>query len=96
MRFWIREILGLLLIVGGLYSFLLTISIITSNPSAFFNALHTTVIGIFVFRGGIHLLKVATAARICLHAQAEIVRRQNPPPSPITDGGQRTKAPLDW
>ncbi|MFO0969816.1 MAG: hypothetical protein U0793_30030 [Gemmataceae bacterium] len=66
MRFWIREILGVLLILGGLYSFLLTISIITNNPSAFFNALHTTVIGIFVFRGGIHLLKVALAARVCM------------------------------
>jgi hypothetical protein len=79
MRFWIREITGILLMLAGLYCFLLTISIITSNPSAFFSAIHTTVIGIFVFRGGIHLLKVAVAARIALATMQPKERRPAPP-----------------
>lgn len=66
MRFWIREIAGSLLVLAGLYCFLISISLVTNNPSMFFSAIQPTVIGIFVFRGGIHLLKVAVAARVCL------------------------------
>jgi len=64
MRFWIREIGGWLLVLAGLYFCLAAVSMVVSRPSFPLSAIHLTVIGIFVFRGGIHLLKVSLAARL--------------------------------
>lgn len=71
MRFWIRELAGWALVALGLYLFLICLSILLSEPVTlpkYLEAGPLTVIGIVIFRGGIHLLKVAVAARICLHA----------------------------
>jgi hypothetical protein len=70
MRFWIREIAGWLLVLLGLYVFWIVLSITLTNPPLYISAGPLTVIGIFIFRGGIHLLKVAVAARICMKAPA--------------------------
>lgn len=71
MRFWFRELAGWLLVLLGLYFFFLCVDILLSDqPGKILEAGPLTIIGIFVFRGGIHLLKVAIAARLCLQAQA--------------------------
>lgn len=63
MSFWGREIAGWLLILLGLaifaacFWFLLAGKLIQAGP--------LTIIGVVVFRGGIHLLKVAVAAQVC-------------------------------
>lgn len=67
MTFWFRELMGWLLIGLGLAIFLLCFWMLTER--LYVETAPMTVIGIFVFRGGIHLLKVAVAARICLRAQ---------------------------
>lgn len=88
MRFWLRELAGWFLVLVGLYFCLGSFTLVTGNPSAFFNAIHTTVIGIFVFRGGIHLLKVALAARVCAGpAPQSVSARPIPPPLKIPDDG---------
>jgi hypothetical protein len=74
MRFWIREIAGWLLVGLGLYLFLWCLSLLSTEPGTFpdyFAACLVMPIGIVVFRGGIHLLKVAVAARICLYAESQ-------------------------
>ena len=67
MRFWIREVAGWMLVGLGLLIFYLCFALLMSRQ--IFEAGSFTMIGIFVFRGGIHLLKVAVAARICTQTQ---------------------------
>ncbi len=70
MRFWIREILGWLLVGLGLLIFYMCVVLLFNHSVIEVGPLF--IIGIFVFRGGIHLLKVAVAARICMLAQAKM------------------------
>lgn len=64
MRFWTREAAGWALVAVGLaafgtsYLFLLSGSIV--------EAAILVPVGIFIFRGGIHLLKAAVAARVVM------------------------------
>jgi hypothetical protein len=73
MRFWVREVSGWVLVVIGLFIFYLCIvllfngHVVETGPAAF--------IGFIVFRGGIHLLKIALAARVCMQARATIVEQ---------------------
>lgn len=68
MRFWIREIAGWALILIGLYVLYLCVAVLLTDRPLLLQSGPLALIGIMVFRGGIHLLKVAVAARVCLHA----------------------------
>ena len=70
MRFWWRELSGWLLIGVGLLCFLLAYELCTKHYIV--EAWPITIIGIVIFWGGIHLLKVAIAARICQQAQERL------------------------
>lgn len=72
--FWVREIAGWAFIVLGLITFGITYFVLLSNRRIFESG-PTVLIGIFLFRGGIHLLKVAVAARICQQPEP---KRQRP------------------
>jgi uncharacterized protein (DUF58 family) len=76
MRFWIREIAGWLLILLGIYAIFGALGEISARPAMkIFSAPLWLVAGFIIFRGGIHLLKVAVAARICLHAERQVARQ---------------------
>ncbi len=74
MNFWLRELAGWVLVGIGLFCFFLCYvllvqgNIVSTGPMAF--------IGFIIYRGGIHLLKVATAARVCMQARATIVDQE--------------------
>jgi vacuolar-type H+-ATPase subunit I/STV1 len=68
---WAREVAGWLLVLIGLGMFLVVYEWCQAIPPRMFDAAILAVPGIFVFRGGIHLLKVAIAARICQQAYQE-------------------------
>lgn len=70
MRFWIREFAGWVLILIGLGIFFLAVSLVLNQH--IFHAGFLTGIAFIIFRGGIHLQKVAVAARICMAAQEKV------------------------
>lgn len=65
--YWIREIAGWLLIALGVYASYLVLFVFLPNGK-YIECLPTVIIGMVIFRGGIHLLKVAVAARVCRQA----------------------------
>ena len=71
MRYLWREVIGWALVALGVGIFLWAALLLTVYHGVF-EAGPMTIAGIFVFRGGIHLLKVAVAARVCVEAAAEI------------------------
>lgn len=68
--FWIREIVGWLFIGLGLWMFYLSYSVFLKDGKIV-QAVPTVLVGLIIFRGGIHLLKVAVAARVCRTAPVE-------------------------
>jgi hypothetical protein len=74
MRYLWREVAGWALVALGVAIFLWS-GILLTIYHGIFESGPLTIAGIFVFRGGIHLLKVAVAARVCTEAAAEIGKR---------------------
>jgi len=91
MRFWVREIAGWLLVGLGLFIFYIVLAITLTERPWLITAGPLTLIGIIIFRGGIHLLKVAVAARICMKAPVLATHR----PVEI-DRPKREQQPLEW
>lgn len=74
MRFWTREIAGWLLVALGLWVLLTCYPLLLNHQPV--EAGQWMVVGFVVYRGGIHLLKVAIAARVCVQAVDEIAGEQ--------------------
>jgi len=91
-RFWVRELMGWLLVIVGLGIFYLCIGLMLSGGTEILiEGPPVILIGIIVFRGGIHLLKVAVAARMCMQTHVEA---QKPPVS--QQGQKKAETPWDW
>jgi hypothetical protein len=86
MRYWWREVAGWFVVAIGLYVFYLCYRLLLAHYVA--ETGYLTVIGIFLFRGGIHLLKMAVAAQVCMEAQ----NRPAPAGSPAPSGRQPVRA----
>jgi hypothetical protein len=75
MRFWTREVAGWLLVIIGLYVFHKCYGLLTHPDHYFLEGSSLVLVGIIVFRGGIHLLKVAVAAQVCVQAQEDAAQQ---------------------
>jgi hypothetical protein len=72
MRFWWREVAGWLLVLLGLFMFYLCYAHLMGEQHAILEAPTLAFIGFVLFRGGIHLLKLAVAARIATQTQEQV------------------------
>ena len=88
MRFWSRELAGWLLIVIGLFIFRQCYLLLTHTDHYLLEGGALTVVGVIIFRGGIHLLKIAVAAQVCMEANE---RLEHPSPSarPVASASSR-------
>jgi hypothetical protein len=77
----LREIFGWALVAIGLLTFAVTYLAFLRH-GLIFESGPLTFIGYVVFRGGIHLLKVATAARVCDEALPPAVSSLHAVPVP--------------
>lgn len=75
MSYWIRELAGWMLLTTGIC--ILAYVLMMLSQGMVWQSAPMGVIGIFIFRGGIHLIKVALAARICERSAAAL---REPPP----------------
>ena len=91
LRFWVRELLGWLLVLIGLGLFYVCFAMLMMPSPRIFEAPTLSIIGIVVFRGGIHLLKVAVAARLAMATPVEA-----PKPSVVEKRKGKTETPWDW
>jgi hypothetical protein len=90
--YWVREIAGWLLVLAGLLCFFVVYDLIETPPPPgetrpYVGQIVMAIVGIFVFRGGIHLLKVAMAARVCARADERLY-----PAAPSGEGPRPTAA----
>jgi hypothetical protein len=86
MRFITRELMGWVLVVVGMG--VLFECYLLIKESRLFEAAPLSIVGIIVFRGGIHLLKVAVAARICSLAKERSRQDAARPPARPTPSGR--------
>ena len=61
--YWAREIAGWLLVAAGLYGYLLCFGVFLMQEKAMTGTIAAGIATV-IFRGGLHLVRVATAARL--------------------------------
>ena len=92
MRYWLREIGGWLLVGVGLLAFLTVYDLCAQGKPV--SAGVMAVVAIFIYRGGIHLLKVAVAARVCQQTQDRLYPEPpRRPPAPPRGRVSAARAP---
>lgn len=90
--YWIREIMGWLLLLAGLWVFWLSIDLL--REGLILRGPPIALVGFVIFRGGIHLLKVAVAARLTDQARRDLEdpsRRSRVSPPPARVGTARAR-----
>ena len=80
MSYWVREVAGWLLVAVGLYAFYQAYGLLLDRRV--FEAGPVTFMGFIIFRGGVHVLKVAVAAQMARGVTAAAKPTARRPPRP--------------
>ncbi len=81
----LRELAGWLLVFAGLFVFYACMAGLASPTyPRIFQAIPYSIIGFVIFRGGIGLIKISVAARVCRQAQIDMQQEANKRPASIT------------
>jgi hypothetical protein len=73
---WLRELAGWVLVALGVLVFYFIYLVLNSPGPWLIEAIFLTVIGVMLFRGGMQLLKMSVAGRVCLRAQARLQQEE--------------------
>ena len=88
--YWFREIVGWFFILLGLWLFYVSYFVLMQN-NLYVQATPTVIMGLVIFRGGIHFLKISLAARVARQPPIEEQRtKSRVTPKP---GARRTVVP---
>jgi hypothetical protein len=71
MNYWTREVAGWMLVVIGLFVYYRCYALLTGGNHYILEGIALAFAGTIVFRGGIHLLKVALAAQAVMEARKD-------------------------
>jgi hypothetical protein len=73
MIYWIRELLGWALVAAGLFVFYVTLRALLQDGPYILEGGWMLAIGFIIFRGGLQVLKVSLAGRVCAQAHKEVL-----------------------
>ena len=68
MGYWIREVVGWIFILAGLYGFWIALAFLATQPSRLIEGGTTSIMATVLFRGGLQLVRISAAARVVLNA----------------------------
>jgi hypothetical protein len=79
MIYWIRELIGWTLVAAGLFVFYITMGALLQDGPYILEGPWMVAIGFVIFRGGLQVLKVSLAGRVCTQANKALLAQQEPP-----------------
>jgi predicted Na+-dependent transporter len=74
--FWIREFVGWILVLVGLYGYWITLAFLAAQPARLIEGTTTAFVSTILFKGGLSLVRVATAARILVQSRSTTIAKK--------------------